>query len=224
MMATASDHAAYFEHLSRRSWGAWLVSAVAAAGLTLGLFFLMPFLTDPSPVAENPPALVSRINVIRVKRPDTRVEKKKPVKLPEPKKVKVINRPVAPVKRPVNIARKMSLPFEINPRLPAGPDALQFPVLEAGPVMAPAGVPDFFDTGDLDAPLTVLARVPPIYPVRARRRGIQGWVQVFFTVNRAGHVEDIEILKADPKGFFEESVERCVAGWRFSPPTVGGCR
>ena len=73
----------------------------------------------------------------------------------------------------------------------------------------------------MDGPLTVLARVPPLYPMGARRRGIEGWVKVLLVVDETGHVDDIEVVAAEPPGMFEESVRRCVAGWRFQPGTVG---
>ncbi|MBT8341976.1 MAG: energy transducer TonB, partial [Desulfatitalea sp.] len=100
--------------------------------------------------------------------------------------------------------------------------ALQLPPLESAPLAHMSGLPDTFEAGQLDGPLTVLTRIPPVYPMRARSRGIQGWVKVSFIVDEAGHVDDIQIVAADPEGIFEERVRRCVAQWRFAPGTVEG--
>jgi protein TonB len=79
-----------------------------------------------------------------------------------------------------------------------------------------------FSVGQLDGPLTTLTRIPPVYPIQARRRGIEGWVKVAFIVNENGDVGSITVLKSEPEGLFDKSVERCVRGWRFKPGTVGG--
>lgn len=99
--------------------------------------------------------------------------------------------------------------------------ALSLPPMAQGNINAPAftGV---FMASELDSPLTPLAKVPPIYPLRASRRGIQGWVRVQFVVNTAGEVENPEILEADPDQIFDSSVINCVAQWKFKPGTMEG--
>jgi len=79
-----------------------------------------------------------------------------------------------------------------------------------------------FLASELDSPLTPLAKIPPIYPLRAARRGIQGWVRVQFVVNTSGGVENPEILEADPDQIFDASVINCVAQWKFKPGTMEG--
>jgi protein TonB len=113
------------------------------------------------------------------------------------------------------------MPFEINPRLPRGPNTLELPPMETGPQM-PAGSANVFAEGDLDAPLTVLVRIPPVYPLRARRLGIEGRVRVSFLVETSGNVDQIKILEAEPAGVFESSVRQCVSRWRFKPGTIEG--
>jgi protein TonB len=117
---------------------------------------------------------------------------------------------------------KLTLSFEINPRLPAGPDTLALPDFKSAPLMPFAKLPDVFNPDQLDGPLKVLARVPPLYPVRARSRGIEGWVKVILVVDERGRVDNIEIVAAEPKDTFEQSVLHCVADWRFKPGTVEG--
>jgi len=81
---------------------------------------------------------------------------------------------------------------------------------------------ELFAAGDLDAPLTVISRIPPVYPLHAKQRGIKGWVQVRFVVQEDGRVTDITIQESQPAGVFDASVLRSVAGWRFKPGTVAG--
>ena len=64
--------------------------------------------------------------------------------------------------------------------------------------------------------------MPPVYPPSAKRRGIEGWVKVRFVVNPRGEVQDVSIVDAKPPGVFDDSVTRCVFGWRFQPGTVDG--
>ena len=79
-----------------------------------------------------------------------------------------------------------------------------------------------WNANDLDQPLTPLVRIPPVYPSRAKRRGIEGWVRVKFLVKAGGEVARVEILEAQPEKVFDTSVRNCVLGWRFKPGTVGG--
>ena len=115
---------------------------------------------------------------------------------------------------------RLTVPFEVNTRLPAGPDTLDLPMVESVPTFdTNMGL---FSVGQLDAPLTTLVRVPPMYPVRARQQNIEGWVKVSFVVDETGSVGNIKVLEADPEGIFERSVQRCVGSWRFKPGTVEG--
>ena len=218
-MSAAIEHKDYFQVYSRRTWVTWLGATLFAAGLNLLLFLLMPLLIDPAPSTSNIETIVPQVNVIRMKRPDSEVRRKPPTppKPPEPQKMR---KPDDAPKQPMR--QKLTLPFQVNPRLPGGPNSLVLPPLESAPMVNTGALQGTFSVGQLDGPLTTLVRVPPVYPVQARRRGIQGWVKVAFIVDESGLVRDIKILDADPKDLFDHSVERCVSGWRFKPGTVDG--
>jgi periplasmic protein TonB len=198
----------------RRSGKAWLGAATGAVVLNLALFALMPHLLQrPTevPVFEQP---VANINVIRLKqeeRPVARDQEKPPPPpeaLPQP-------RFAAPSQT------RFALDFELNPRLPTGPVTVALPaVVPVVPDMA--GLGGLFAAGDLDAPLTVISRIPPVYPLHAKHRGIKGWVRVRFVVQEDGRVTDITIQESQPAGVFDASVVHSVAGWRFKPGTVAG--
>jgi len=217
-MNRQSEAAAYFENLIHRDWLTWLWAGLAALTLNLALFAAMPHLLHP---VKSKPAfeqLVAQINVIRIKRPETPV-KRKTDKPPEPPPTQKRRSPEPTAQK--LLATKMTLPFSVNPRLPATPGALHLPVQPMEmPDMMDAG--EIFAAGDLDSPLTVLARMPPIYPLQAKRRGIEGWVRIQLIINENGGVEDVEVVASEPPGVFDQSVIRCVSGWRFRPGTVEG--
>ncbi len=75
---------------------------------------------------------------------------------------------------------------------------------------------------EIEGALTPLERTEPAYPSSARRRNIEGWVQVQFVVNELGTPEAIRVLAAEPEGVFESSVVKSIGRWRFRPGTVKG--
>ncbi len=192
----------------------WLQVGLLACGLNLALFLIMPALiaTQPEPPAFE--AFVPQVSLTRLRPPEPK-KPPEPVKPPEPK----------PLERPTPTTTamptpKLSLPFEINPRLPSSPSTLELPPVDTS--LPQASLSDLFSVGQLDGPLTTLVQIPPVYPHTAKRRNIKGWVKVRFVVDEQGTVGQVTVLAAEPEGIFEQSVLRCVAGWRFKPGTVGG--
>ncbi|GGX81189.1 hypothetical protein GCM10007160_05600 [Litchfieldella qijiaojingensis] len=60
-------------------------------------------------------------------------------------------------------------------------------------------------------------RVPPEYPARAQRRGLEGYVEVHFTIGADGRVEanSIEIVEARPRNVFDRAARQAIARWEF---------
>lgn len=217
MKPTASQPA-YFDTLLRRRWTTAAGALAGALVLNLMLFAVMPYLLRPVDARPDFDQIVSAINVVRIKRPETPVRRQSPEPPPPP--------PPETRRRPEPVARqtlqpRLSLPFAVNPRLPALPGSLVVP--DSMPAIGDNLVlGDTFAMTDLDGPLTVLARIPPVYPLHAKRRGVQGWVKVHFVVNENGRAEDITIVESQPPGVFDQSVTRCISGWRFQPGTIAG--
>ena len=65
--------------------------------------------------------------------------------------------------------------------------------------------------------LTVLKSVQPIYPMRAEKNKIEGWVDVEFTVAENGKVKDASVRGVSIAGVFEESALKAVSQWRYKP-------
>jgi protein TonB len=196
-----------------RRWD-WLQAALLACGLNLVLFLIMPALIASQPDKPAFETVVPQVSLTRLRPPEP-TKPPEPVKPPEPKP---LDRPTpTPTALPTP---KLSLPFEINPRLPSSPTTLELPPVDTS--LPQASTSDLFSVGQLDGPLTTLVQIPPIYPHTAKRRNIEGWVKVKFVVDEQGTVGQVKVLAAEPEGVFEQSVLRCVAGWRFKPGTIGG--
>jgi TonB family protein len=64
----------------------------------------------------------------------------------------------------------------------------------------------------------------PVYPEAAAKRGIEGWVEVAFTVMPNGSVTDVEVRNASPTEVFDDAAIRAVRQWRFEPVMQNGER
>jgi periplasmic protein TonB len=77
-------------------------------------------------------------------------------------------------------------------------------------------------TGGMDRDVVPVVRVPPDYPATAQKRGIEGWVQIQFSVTAAGGVRDAIVVAAEPAGVFEDAALKAIARWRYNPRIDGG--
>ncbi len=65
-------------------------------------------------------------------------------------------------------------------------------------------------------------KIPPDYPRRALRSGIEGVVTVEFTIGTDGSVRDPVIVKADPPKIFDRAVLKAIEKWKFNPEKKDG--
>lgn len=65
--------------------------------------------------------------------------------------------------------------------------------------------------------VTPTSRVPPAYPSRARRRGLEGFVELAFVIRRDGRVDpgSIRVVSANPRNVFDKAALAAVRQWRF---------
>jgi protein TonB len=73
-----------------------------------------------------------------------------------------------------------------------------------------------------DRDVIPLVRIAPDYPPRALSRGLEGWVQVQFTITPTGTVKDPIVVNAEPKGIFDDAALKSIARWRYNPRVEGG--
>jgi protein TonB len=66
-----------------------------------------------------------------------------------------------------------------------------------------------------------LVRVEPQYPPQAAKRGLEGWVQLRFTITSAGTVADVAVVKSS-NPVFERSAMEAVRKWKYEPQMQSG--
>jgi TonB family protein len=72
------------------------------------------------------------------------------------------------------------------------------------------------------ASLKRIKTVNPEYPESARKRGVEGWVEMIFTVTPNGTVDDVEVRNASPADVFDDAAKRAIRQWRFEPVVRNG--
>jgi protein TonB len=73
-----------------------------------------------------------------------------------------------------------------------------------------------------DRDVVPLVRINPDYPQRALSRGIEGWVQVQFTITETGSVADAKVVAADPPNIFDDAAIKAILRWRYNPMVQDG--
>lgn len=73
-----------------------------------------------------------------------------------------------------------------------------------------------------DGDATPIVRIDPKYPPQAARDGTEGWVELSFTINEVGGVEDVEVIAAEPKRVFDREAKRALRKWKYRPKVVDG--
>lgn len=207
------------------TWWSWTGALVTTLALNLALFWAIQHLTAPPGAAPALGPMIPTVQLTRPRQPKTPLKREQPKPPAEARQKKrpkkpTINRAVSP---PPALAFDTSPPLPGSPRIPVLPRVLSNALdsLTFDPVPDPV-IDPVFNAGDLDQPLAVLSRVPPVYPFKAKRLGIEGWVSVEFTVTEQGRAADIRIIEARPQDMFNESVFQCLSAWRFQPGRIGG--
>lgn len=133
------------------------------------------------------------------------------------------------------VPQEMELPelAEIEPQPEPTPQPEPRPEPEPAPDPAPSSQPQptpaesLADSGQAAAPAPAASgeivspqptrRVPPEYPRRALRRGIEGYVEVRFTIQPSGKVDQgsLRVVEARPRNVFERAAMRAIADWQF---------
>lgn len=182
--------------------------------INLLLFSVLPYLTEVEDdhIARS---LAPAVSVVRMTPSTPPPPQKASQKPPEPAQQmqKVMQ------KRPTPPTPKLKLDLMLQPQLSRIPARVSMPEVALTHFEA---LPEIFDSSALDQPLTPLAQSPFIYPMRAKRLGIEGWVKIKLLISKKGDVEQLVFVEAQPQNVFESTVERGVKLWRFSTGTVNG--
>ena len=126
-------------------------------------------------------------------------------------------------KRDEKVERERPPPTPEAPRMAFSAGGLDNNVAQLAPVVDARGAMSRMSmTAGSDRDVIPLVRVPPDYPARAQSRGLEGWVQVRFTITPTGTVKDPVVVNAEPKNIFDDAALKAIARWRYNPRVEGG--
>ena len=198
------------------------------------VLLLMAQLIQPKINTQTPAINITTINFIQATPFKPQVSSPAPLQPEEELPPKATEQPSPPITKPLRLP-KNSPNFELDTiSLPkaqfSAPTSLSDLVYEAKPQPVPAIEQPVQKAPPLQAPLTPqftlnlfpLHTPQPIYPRRARSRGIEGTVKVGFIIEPNGKVSNIDILNATPSGVFDNATRRSVAQWKFKPQLLEG--
>jgi len=179
-----------------------IVAPIVAFIITMGLLFLMQTLIETGEVAIQKVTVSEYADYIRVRRDeviDTRSIKPKKF-MPE------------------------EMPERIEPDLASDQEtgAISIEYSMSRPALttiSPATLAG--DFGSPDSEVIPLVRVPPMYPRRALKRGIEGWVMLEFTITATGSVKDVRVYESS-HSVFESSAVRALEKFKFRPRFANG--
>lgn len=178
-----------------------LAVSAAAAAVTFALFWVMQALIGVAgEMLEEKPSLV--VDFVRLKR-DTEPEIKKR-EIPDRKP------PEQPPPPP-----QMNFSQNLNPDDGIG---VIVPIVEASLDLMVADL----GAGGSDRDVVPLVRIEPQYPMSAKQRGVEGWVELRFTITAAGTVADIVVTASVPGTIFNKSAVRAVSKWKYNPKIENG--
>ena len=179
------------------------VIAIGLAMLTtFGLFWVMQALIGVSGELKEGGAPFS-VDFVRLRR-----DKAPEMKKREPPKREKPEQPPPPPE--MNLAKNIKPGEAVGEIVPMVDTALE---LERTTSLGAGG-------GDRD--VVPLVRVDPDYPPRARQRGIEGYVDLEFTIGPVGTVENVRVIAANPPAVFDRAALRAVRRWRYNPQVVEG--
>ena len=181
--------------------GRYVFSIVVGVVVTLSLLFVMQLLIATGKAALTKPRDRAQLDFVRVRRNESlNVEDFTPDKPPPPPEVP----PEAP-------------PQEMDS---VDPDA---PSINVAPPTVSAetniGGPGGMNIAEGD--YLPIVRVAPVYPARALSRGLEGYVDMSFTVTTTGTVRDPMVLFST-SSLFERAATRAVLKFKYKPRVVDG--
>jgi protein TonB len=174
------------------------LTALIGGALSIGLFWVLWHLIS-QPINVGPVVKATRIEFTRMRR-DTEVKTKQEEK----------------------VTRTPPPPTPQVPKMDFASAGLSSNVINIDPVVNTGGVGKISLTAGSDTDVIPLVRIPPDYPPRALERGVEGWVQVEFTITETGGVKDAKVVAAQPRGIFDEAALRSIARWRYNPKVEDG--
>lgn len=181
--------------------GRYALSIVIGVVVTLSLLFLMQLLIASGKAALSEPRARAQLDFVRVKRNENlNTEDFTPEKPPPP--------PEVPPETP---PQEMDSVDPNAPSINIAPPTVSADTNIGGPGGMNIAEGDYLP----------IVRVAPVYPARALSRGLEGYVDMSFTVTTAGTVRD-PIVLFSTSSLFERSATRAVLKFKYKPRVVDG--
>lgn len=126
-------------------------------------------------------------------------------------------------KREEKVERERPPPTPETPRMALSAGGIENNIAQLAPVVDARGAMSRMTmTAGSDRDVIPLVRINPDYPPRALSRGLEGWVQVQFTITATGTVKDPVVVDAMPKNIFDDAALKAIARWRYNPKVENG--
>ena len=126
-------------------------------------------------------------------------------------------------KRDEKVERERPPPTPETPRIAFSAGGIDNNVASLSPIVDARGAMSRMSmSAGSDRDVIPLVRINPDYPPRALSRGLEGWVQVQFTITATGTVKDAIVVNAEPKNIFDDAALKAIARWRYNPKVDAG--
>jgi protein TonB len=186
------------------------IACLLSGVITVALFGVLRALTDTRVAAEAALA-APKMEFVRLRR-ELEIEEKKREK---PEREKPEQKPLTPT---LAVASKEGVDLGLDVQAIASGLGAEYG--SAGG-RGGDGTGAAFGAGLSDRDPLPLVRIEPQYPPQARQRGLEGWVQVSFTISTAGSVKDAVVVKSS-NALFERNALQAVSKWKYQPQIRGG--
>ena len=182
-------------------YGRYAFSIVIGVVVTLSLLFLMQVLIATGKQALTKPRDRAKLEFVRVKRNESlNTEDFTPEKPPKP--------PETPPETP---PQDMDSVDPTAPTINVAPPTVASETSIGGPGGMNIAEGDYLP----------IVRVAPVYPARALSRGLEGYVDMSFTVTTTGTVKD-PVVVYSTSSLFERAAIRAVLKFKYKPRVVDG--
>ena len=182
-------------------YGRYAFSIVIGVVVTMSLLFLMQVLIATGKQALTKPRDRAKLEFVRVKRNEAlNTEDFTPEKPPKP--------PETPPETP---PQDMDNIDTSAPTINVAPPAVSAETSIGGPGGMNIAEGDYLP----------IVRVAPVYPARALSRGLEGYVDMAFTVTTTGTVKD-PVVVFSTSSLFERAAVRAVLKFKYKPRVVDG--
>ncbi len=187
---------------------------VVACVLSVGMFWGLHAMIRVSGAFEAiQPA--AKIEFVRLRR-DSVAEEKKRVK-------PVFEKPTVPPPSAPELATAQKTSVVAGTDIAALAPSVDFSAVGSGGIGRSGGLAAALSSGGgVDRDAVPQVRIQPDYPIAARQKGIEGWVDVQFSVGSDGSVRNPTVVGAEPKSIFDSAALQAVRGWKYSPRIKDG--